>query len=145
MDAGGPAQPDRTDGESAAVVGDFLERFSGEPEALTSRLDADVLYRAADLEPVRGRLAVERLWRRLFRSYAAIEVSPVLMVEDGDIVLARQRQTFRPMAGELFELNSVAVFVVRDGRIIDWRDVFAPGDLPADHEALWRRLWRARW
>jgi len=145
MDAGGPAQPDRAGGVSAAAVGDFLQRFAGGPEALTFRLDADVLYRAADLEPVRGRLAVERLWRRLFRSYAAIEVSPVLMVEDGDIVIARQLQTFRPMTGEPFELTSVAVYVVQGGCIVDWRDVFEPGDLPAEDLALWRRLWRARW
>lgn len=145
MGADGPGQPDRAGGASAAVVGAFLECVSGGPEALASRLDADVLYQASDLEPLRGRLAVERLWRRLFQSYAAIGISPVLMVEDEDIVLARQLQTFRPMTGEPFELTSVAVYVVREGCIVEWRDVFEPGDLPAEDLALWRRLWRARW
>ena len=127
-----------------AVVEEFLAAVGHGPEQIAVRLASDVVYRAADLPVLNGRLAVQRLWGRLFRSYGAVTVTPSLLVADDEVVLVRQRQTFG-RAGEAFELAGVAVYVVRDGLVAHWRDCFDRGDLPAPDQALWSRLWRARW
>lgn len=126
------------------VVEAFLAGIGGGPKEIGDRLASDVVYRAADLPVLTGRLAVQRLWGRLFRRYGEIAVKPLLAVEDEDVVLVRQCRTFG-RAGASFELSGVAVYVVRDGLIVHWRDCFDLGDLPAADQALWPRLWRARW
>jgi limonene-1,2-epoxide hydrolase len=126
------------------VVEEFLAAVGRGPDEIGDRLASDVVYRAADLPVLAGRLAVQRLWGRLFRRYGEIAVAPLLAVEDEDVVLVRQSRTFG-RGGDAFELPGVAVYVVRDGLVVHWRDCFDRGDLSAADQALWPRLWRARW
>lgn len=128
-----------------AVVLRLLEAVPNGADEMAAQLDHDIRYSVGDLPTLRGRLAVQRLWCRLLQSYASITIAPTLIIADAEIVIARQLQTFRRTTGESFELNSVAVYVVRDDRIVDWRDRFDRSDLPGADDALWRRLWRARW
>lgn len=127
-----------------AVVEDFLGAVALGPEAIAARLDSDVVYRAADLPELNGRLAVQRLWRRLFQTYGEAAIEPVLIVQDADIVIVRQSLRFGS-AGATLELASTAVYGVREGRLAHWRDCFDLRDLPGPDRDLWPRLWRARW
>lgn len=129
---------------SRAVVEEFLAALGLGAEEIGARLDSDVVHRAADLPALKGRLAVQRLWGRLFRSYGAVTATPLLVVADEEVVLVRQRRTFG-RGDAAFELTGTAVYVVRDGRIAHWRDCFDRSDLPSADQALWPRLWRARW
>ena len=127
-----------------AAVEAFLSAVARGPDEIAARLETGVVYRAADLPVLTGRLAVQRLWRRLFQTYGAASIVPTLMIQDADIVIVRQTQTFGSGAGA-FELAGTAVYGVRDGRVAYWRDCFDLRDLPGADRDLWPRLWRARW
>lgn len=129
---------------SRAVVEEFLGALAGGPDQIAARLGGGVFYHATDLPVLIGRLEVTRLWRRLFQTYGEAAIEPILIVQDDDIVIVRQRQRFGRGAAA-FELPSTAVYRVRDGQVAHWRDCFDLQDLPKDDRALWARLWRARW
>lgn len=126
-------------------IPNFLAAFGGGPDQLSRFLADDVVFRAADLPAVEGRAALLRLWGRLFQSYRRIDMRLVRYVPDGDVVLAEQRQLFTPGGREPVRIDSIVVYTLCDGLIDSWSDHLQLDDLPAEDQALWRRLWASRW
>jgi limonene-1,2-epoxide hydrolase len=129
----------------APVISAFLAAFDDGVDALAPFLADDIAFQAGELPVLHGRLAVLGFWRRLFQTYRRIEMTLVLHIVDGDMVVAEQRQCFTPRTGEIVRIDSVSVYRLQGGLIANWSDYMELDDLPLEQQALWRRLWAARW
>ncbi len=143
---GRPQEATRTVGDPAFALGSFLRAFRAHrAEALEPFLHADVTYAVAGFAGVEGRRAVLAYWRRMFESHAEVRMSASRRIQDGEVVIAAQRQAYASTARAPVVVDSLVVYELRDGRIFGWSDTLRALDLDPDERDLWRRLRRARW
>lgn len=131
--------------DAASPIPTFLAAFRGGPDGLGAFLAEDVTFEAGDLPTVQGRHALLRLWRRLFQTYVSIDIALVRHVPDGDLVIAEQRQVFTPRGREPVRIDSIVIYTLKGGLIASWSDHMELEEMPGEDQALWRRLWSARW
>ena len=129
----------------ASPIPDFLAAFREGPDRMSAFLAQDVVFTAGDLPAVKGRTALLRLWRRLFQTYASIEMQLVRHVPDGDLVLVGQRQLFTPKGRDALMFDSIVIYTLEGGLITGWTDHLELDTMQGEDQALWRRLWAADW
>lgn len=96
---------------------------------VASLLTEDVAYQNIPWEPVNGRDAV----MANLATFNVEESDWIVhnMIADGDIVMNERTDRVR-MNGVWKTLRAMGVFVLRDGKIAEWRDYFDPTELAVD-------------
>ncbi|MCL9757925.1 limonene-1,2-epoxide hydrolase family protein [Frankia sp. AiPa1] len=83
----------------------------------------DVVYQNVPLPPARGRAAVDRQLRGLFRRCTGFEARTHHLAADGPVVLTERTDVLRIGSWQA-EFWVCGTFEVHDGRVTLWRDYF---------------------
>ncbi len=86
-------------------------------------LTDDVEYQNMPIAPVKGRDAVREQLEALLAMGGDSEWNVLREVADGDVVMNERVDRFE-IGGAWIDLPVMGVFVLRDGRIAEWRDYF---------------------
>jgi limonene-1,2-epoxide hydrolase len=114
--------------ENGEVVSEFVSRFAAkDADQLVPYLHPDVVFEAYGDTPVKGREGVVALWRAVFGQMGAVDFSTLHQAVDGEMVLAEQIHGLALPGRKMADIRNVAVYRVRDGLIVEWRDYTNPG------------------
>ena len=112
-------------GENLEVVERFIAAWSrNDVDELLSFFQPDALYHNVPVEPVRGVDAIRQVIVSFAGPATAIEwvVHRIAEAANGD-VLTERLDRFE-IGGTWIELPVMGSFVLRDGKIAEWRDYF---------------------
>lgn len=112
-------------GENLEVVERFIAAWSrNDVDELLSFFQPDALYHNVPVEPVRGVDAIRQVIVSFAGPATAIEwvVHRIAEAANGD-VLTERLDRFE-IGGSWIELPVMGSFVLRDGKIAEWRDYF---------------------
>jgi limonene-1,2-epoxide hydrolase len=113
-----------TESDPRAVVSAFLAALERlDVDAALRLVSEDVVYQNVPLPPARGRAAVERQLRWLFRYSTGFEARTHHLAADGPVVLTERTDVLRAGSWEA-RFWVCGTFEVRDGRVRLWRDYF---------------------
>ncbi|WP_425955587.1 nuclear transport factor 2 family protein [Xylanimonas sp. McL0601] len=105
------------------VVTGFVATFaSKDPARLAPFLAPGVEFEAYGERPVVGRDAVLMTWGGVFANFERVEFSTLHQAVTGDVVLEEQVHGLALPGRHLAPIRNVAVYRVRDGQIVEWRD-----------------------
>lgn len=110
--------------DNTALVRGFLEMFAeGRLTDAGKLLADDVLYHNMPLSPINGRGKVLSTLASFEKYMADFEVEYLNIAAGKDAVLTERIDRFK-LFGKLCEIPVMGAFVVRDGKIVIWRDYF---------------------
>lgn len=113
--------------DNDTLIRDFVEAFnSKDADRLTPYLDPEIVFENYGEDPVQGRDAVVNIWRGVFRTFAQVKFETVHQAVNGDVVLAEQIHGLALPGGPLAPIKNLAVYEIRDGQIVAWRDYTNP-------------------
>ena len=106
------------------IVRAFIEAWSAmDAGQLVDYFCEDGCYHNMPLEPVTGREDLLAFIDGFLSTWTRTEWEIRTMVSSGDIVIAERVDKTQTTAGNV-DLPCVGVFVMRDGKIQEWRDYF---------------------
>lgn len=109
------------------LVREFIDAFENkDPDLLGNYLAQDVVFESYGDPELRGRAAVVQLWANVFRSFDRVKFETLNQAVAGDIVIAEQVHGLGLPGGPLAPIRNLAVFEIRDGEIVAWRDYTNP-------------------
>ncbi len=124
----------------------FAKAFSlGDFRMLTPFLGEDVTAQFEEAGRIKGRKSVLDFWRRLFQTYAQIDLHVTKVAAEGGLVLAELFYRLTPGRGSTTSVRTISIFEIRDDVIISWVDHADLAEVSRKERELWRRLGSARW
>ena len=109
------------------VVTGFVSAFdSRDARQLAPFLHPDVDFQAYGDDIVHGRESVVSVWDNVFRAMEKVEFSTIHQAVNGDIVVEEQIHGLALPGRQLAPIRNMAVYRVKDGQIIEWRDYSNP-------------------
>jgi limonene-1,2-epoxide hydrolase len=91
-------------------------------EGVYARLHDDVIYQNMAQEPVVGKQALRAMWSG-FDHIDSLDLKIHHMIADGDVVM-NERLDHLVLAGRDVFIPMAATFIVRDGKVISWREYY---------------------
>jgi limonene-1,2-epoxide hydrolase len=120
----GPATSAVDNGE---LVREFISRFATrDVDQVAALMHPNIRFEAYGDAAVVGRDQVAAVWRGVFRAMAAVEFSTLLLVADGDLVMAEQIHGLALPGRSMARIRNMAVYRIEDGLIAEWRDYTNP-------------------
>ncbi len=105
-----------------AIVRDFCAAWDRlDLDAITGALADDIFYHNIPMAPVEGIEAFKAFLTGFAVSEAEFEIHHI--AGDGNVVLTERTDRFL-LAGKRIVIRVMGVFVIRDGKISEWRDYF---------------------
>ena len=95
-------------------------------ERASALISDDIVYQNVPFPPDRGRLAVERRLRQIYRMPGALDIRTHHIAERDGVVLTERTDGLRAKWLDV-EFWVCGTFEVRDGKITLWRDYFDLG------------------
>ncbi len=98
-------------------------------DTVESLMTEDIAYQNIPWDPIKGR---DNVMANL--AEFNVEASDWIvhhMIEEGDTVMNERTDRVR-MDGVWKQLRAMGVFILRDGKIAEWRDYFDPAELEKD-------------
>lgn len=106
-----------------ALIQDFVATFEKRDADLLAPFFHDEIFFANHGDPdVRGRDNVVQIWKRVFETFEEVRFETIHQAVNGQIVLAEQFHHLALPGRESVPVRNMAVYEVRDGQIILWRD-----------------------
>lgn len=128
------------------LVAEFVAAFAdGDVRRLEPFLDPDVVARFEDAGQFVGRRALLDFWRRIFLTYARIDLRISKMIADQNLVIAELHYAMAPRQGTTTFIRTISLFDVENEGIVFWTDNADLSEIAASERGLWLRLGRARW
>lgn len=113
--------------DNDTLVRDFVNAFNGkDAQALAPFMADDIVFINYGDGPIKGRDAVVALWRGVFRNFSQVKFETVHQAVNGDVVIAEQIHGLALPGGKLALIMNMAVYEIRDGKIVAWRDYTSP-------------------
>jgi len=110
--------------EPAAVVEELMRAAEARDfDRMAAVLDDEVVYHNIPVEPVRGAEAVIATLRQFLGTAEELQWVVHMSAADGEVVF-NERTDRALRGGKWSDLPVAGVFVVRDGRVREWRDYF---------------------
>ena len=114
-------------GSNGEIVAEFVALFSQkDADLLAPYMHPDVEFQAYGDSSVRGRDQVLAVWRSVFAQMGQVAFTTLNQAVNGDLVLEEQIHGLGLPGRHLAEIKNVAVYRLRDGQIIEWRDYTNP-------------------
>jgi len=108
-----------------AIVTAFCRALSAEDmDGALALLCNDCVYQNMPFPPVHGPQAVRDTLLGFFTTTGAVRIEILNQAAAGDYVFNERLDHFSPPGGRAFGLPVAGAFLVRDGRIAEWRDYF---------------------
>ncbi|XVV16668.1 nuclear transport factor 2 family protein [Actinoplanes sp. CA-131856] len=113
--------------DNGTLAREFVAAFNTrDASKVGAFLHPDVVFENYGEPPVKGRDAVVRIWHGVFQNFAQVKFETVNQAVDGDVVLAEQVHGLALPGGKLAPIMNLAVYEIRDGKIVAWRDYSNP-------------------
>ena len=115
--------------DANAIVTSFVKEFEAEkpdPKKLGSYFTEDASYHNIPMEPVKGRAAIEAVLGGMAGQMLSQGWEVKHQVAQGDVVMNERIDRFK-VGEKVIGIRVAGVFVLKDGKIAEWRDYF---DLP---------------
>ncbi|MFI6762576.1 nuclear transport factor 2 family protein [Micromonospora sp. NPDC050417] len=113
--------------DNDTLVRNFIEAFAEKKtELLEPFLDENVMFHNYGDKEVHGRDNVLEVWRGVFQSFETVRFETVNQAVNGSIVLAEQVHGLGLAGKQVATIMNMAVYDVRDGKILAWRDYTNP-------------------
>lgn len=106
---------------------------------LEAHLDTGVIYRPPDAAVVHGRHEALERWKRTFRNYPSLGIQIIRQIAEGSLVIAQQVHTLHRPDQAPVQLENIAVYDIRGGRIVEWSDHMNLDDVAAVRQSLGRQ------
>ena len=84
----------------------------------------DCVYQNMPFPPVSGPEGVDKVLSGFFQATGPVHIETVRQIAVGDYVSNERIDTFDPPGGKKFGLPVAGFFVIKDDKIIEWRDYF---------------------
>ncbi|MBB6547696.1 nuclear transport factor 2 family protein [Nonomuraea rubra] len=113
--------PATTDNDT--TIKQFLDLFAlKDATKLAPYFDQDIVFENYGSPQIKGRDAVVGLWAGVFSAMERVEFTTLHQAVDGDIVIAEQLHGLALPGRPLAPIKNMAIYRLRDGRIVEWRD-----------------------
>ncbi|HVL02631.1 MAG TPA: limonene-1,2-epoxide hydrolase family protein [Dongiaceae bacterium] len=113
-----------TQSDAQTVVEDFLHACSTlDLDAALELIAEDCVYKNVPFHTARGKRNVVKAFQAMGKAVTEFKVDMLNIATNGNVVLTERVDT---LGGKYFraELPIMGVFVVKDGKITEWRDYF---------------------
>ncbi|MER7505064.1 nuclear transport factor 2 family protein [Nonomuraea pusilla] len=113
--------------DNGTIIRDFLGLFAHmDATELAPYLDQDIVFENYGSPVVKGRDLVVSLWAEVFSTLERVEFTTLHQAVNDDIVIAEQIHGLALPDRPLALIKNVAVYRLRDGLIVEWRDYTNP-------------------
>lgn len=106
------------------VVNAFCEALNKGLEESLQYIADDCVYQNMPFPPVTGPEGVREVLGGFFELTGNVHIETVKQTASGDFVMNERIDTFDPPTGKKFGLPVAGAFVVKNGKITEWRDYF---------------------
>jgi limonene-1,2-epoxide hydrolase len=93
-------------------------------EASLKYIADDCVYQNMPFDPVVGPAGVRDVLAGFFEVTGQVRIETLKQIAVGEYVTNERLDYFEPPKGKKFGLPVAGAFVVRDGKIVEWRDYF---------------------
>lgn len=113
--------------DHSKVIADFLALFAHKDASkLDPYIHPDIVFQNYGDSEIQGRGGVIALWDGVFRTMERVEFTTLHSAVNGDLVIEEQVHGLALPGGKLAPIRNMAVYRLRDGQIIEWRDYTNP-------------------
>lgn len=110
-----------------SLIRSFMDAFEQRDESMLAPYFAeDITFQNYGDPAVHGRENLVAMWAGVFRSFERVKFETLHQATNGNIVIAEQIHGLALPGREVAPIRNMAVYEVRDGRIITWRDYTNP-------------------
>lgn len=110
--------------ENERIIREFLAAWVRlDPVELAAYFTEDGVYHNMPTSPVAGRANIEERMRRFLSTWTETQWDVLNIASAGDVVIAERLDRTRADEKSV-DLPCVGVFVMREGKIAEWRDYF---------------------
>ena len=116
--------PTTTVATAQAVVEDFLQACCElDMDAALTMIDDNCVYQNVPFHTARGKKNVVKALQAMGKAMTEFDVEMINIATNGDVVMTERVDT---LGGKFFraKLPLMGVFVVKNGKITEWRDYF---------------------
>lgn len=107
------------------VVNAFCETLTNDGvNASLQYIADDCVYQNMPFPPVTGPAGVDKVLSGFFELTGPVHIDTVKQLAVGDYVANERIDTFDPPGGRKFGLPVAGFFIVKNGKITEWRDYF---------------------
>ncbi len=106
------------------TVNAFCEALNADLESCLQYIADDCVYQNMPFPPVTGPEGVRETLAGFFKVVGPVHIETIRQAAVGDYVTNERIDTFNPPGGKSFGLPVAGAFVVKDGKITEWRDYF---------------------
>jgi limonene-1,2-epoxide hydrolase len=106
------------------VVNAFCEALNKSVEESLQYIADDCVYQNMPFPPVTGPEGVREVLSGFFQVTGNVHIETLRQTCSGEFVMNERIDTFDPPTGKKFGLPVAGAFVVKNGKITEWRDYF---------------------
>ena len=106
------------------TVNAFCDALNEDLESSLKYIADDCVYQNMPFPPVTGPSGVRDTLAGFFEVVGPVRIETIKQAAVGDYVTNERIDYFNPPGGKAFGLPVAGAFVVRDGKITEWRDYF---------------------
>lgn len=112
-----------SDHDNSRIVTEFCEAWTRHDiDAIVDAFTDDAVYHNIPMDPLEGKDTIEAAIRG-FLGTMTIEFETIHQIADGDVVMNERVDTIQ-QGDKTTVMPVMGVFVLRDGKIAEWRDYF---------------------
>ena len=107
------------------VVTAFCEAVTkNDVEGAMKLIADDIVYHNIPMDPIKGAAGVRQAMGGFLQMLGYIHIETKVQVAVGDTVMNERVDYFQPPGKERYGLPVAGIFVVKNGKITEWRDYF---------------------
>jgi limonene-1,2-epoxide hydrolase len=112
-----------TPADNGAVIEEFIAQFAHrDASKLAPYFDEDIVFENYGDPVLKGRDRLVSMWAGVLSNMERVEFTTVNQAANGDVVIAEQIHGLALPGRKLAPIKNMAVYRLRDGRIVEWRD-----------------------
>lgn len=109
--------------DNGTVIREFLALFAQrDATKLAPYFDQNVVFENYGSPEIKGRDRVVSLWAGVFSNMEKVDFTTLHQAVNGDTVIEEQIHGLALPGRPLAPIKNMAIYRLRDGRIIEWRD-----------------------
>lgn len=113
--------------DNGAVIEEFISQFAHQDAAkLAPYFDEDIVFENYGDPELKGRDRLVSMWAGVLSNFERVEFTTLNQAVNGDVVIAEQIHGLGLPGRPLAPIKNMAVYRLRDGKIVEWRDYTNP-------------------
>jgi len=113
--------------DNGAVIEEFIAQFTHrDASKLAPYFDEDIVFENYGDPVLKGRDRLVSMWAGVLSNMERVEFTTVNQAVNDDVVIAEQIHGLALPGRKLAPIKNMAVYRLRNGRIVEWRDYTNP-------------------